>query len=115
VTTSLERHFFRREHGRLVAALARVFGVHNLALAEDVAQEALVRALEVWKLDGVPENPSGWLYKSAKNLAVDAIRKDRTARTYAPELGRGSRASGLGCPWSTRPSSRALLRTTSCE
>jgi RNA polymerase sigma-70 factor (ECF subfamily) len=88
VTTALEPHFFRHESGRLVAALARVFGVHNLALAEDVAQEALVRALEVWKLEGVPKNPSGWLYASAKNLAIDALRRDRTARTYAPELGR---------------------------
>jgi RNA polymerase sigma-70 factor (ECF subfamily) len=86
--TALEPHFFRHESGRLVAALARVFGVHNLALAEDVAQEALARALEVWKFEGVPQNPSGWLYTSAKNLAIDALRKDRTARTYAPELGR---------------------------
>jgi RNA polymerase sigma-70 factor (ECF subfamily) len=85
---ALEPHFFRREHGRLVAALARVFGVHNLALAEDVAQEALLRALELWKLEGAPNNPSGWLYASARNLAIDALRKDRTARTYAPEIGR---------------------------
>lgn len=88
MTTALEPHFFRHESGRLVAALARVFGVHNLTLAEDVAQEALVRALEVWKLEGVPQNPSGWLYASAKNLAIDALRRDTTARTYAPEVGR---------------------------
>ena len=88
MTTSLPQHYFRHESGRLVAALVRVLGVHNLTLAEDVSQEALVRALEVWKVQGVPDNPSGWLYRSAKNLAVDALRKDRTARTYAPELGR---------------------------
>lgn len=85
--TTLEPHFFRHESGRLIAALTRVFGVHNLALAEDVAQEALARALEVWKLEGIPRNPSGWLYTSAKNLAIDVLRKDRTARTYAPEIG----------------------------
>ena len=47
-------HFFRRESGRLVAALTHLFGVHNLALAEDVVQDAFCRALEVWKLRGVP-------------------------------------------------------------
>ena len=46
----LSEHLFRHEAGRLVAALTRVFGVHNLALAEDVVQDALCRALEVWKL-----------------------------------------------------------------
>jgi RNA polymerase sigma-70 factor (ECF subfamily) len=88
VTTELPPHFFRHESGRLVAALTRVFGVHNLALAEDVTQEALSRALDVWKLHGTPDNPSAWLLTTAKHLAVDALRRDRTARTYAPELGR---------------------------
>ncbi len=45
----LDGHFFRREAGRLTAALTRLFGIHNLALAEDVTQDALCRALEVWK------------------------------------------------------------------
>ena len=81
-------HLFRYEAGRLVAALTRIFGVHNLALAEDVVQEAFCRALEVWKFRGVPENPSGWLMATAKNLALDVLRRQRTAQTFAPELGR---------------------------
>jgi RNA polymerase sigma factor (sigma-70 family) len=81
-------HLFRREAGRMVSVLTRIFGVHNLALAEDVAQDAFCRALEVWKFRGVPENPSAWLMATAKNCALDALRRDRTARTYAPELGR---------------------------
>src|SRR5665811_1072421 len=81
-------HLFRREAGRMVAALTRLFGVHNLALAEDVVQDAFCRALEVWKLRGVPENPSAWLMATAKNRALDILRRERTARTYAPELGR---------------------------
>jgi predicted RNA polymerase sigma factor len=72
----------------MVAALTRLFGVHNLALAEDVVQDAFCRALEVWKLRGVPENPSAWLMATAKNRALDILRRERTARTYAPELGR---------------------------
>jgi RNA polymerase sigma-70 factor (ECF subfamily) len=84
----LDEHLFRRESGRMVAALTRIFGVHNLALAEDVAQDAFCRALEVWKVRGIPENPAAWLMTTAKNRALDVIRRERTARTFAPEMGR---------------------------
>src|SRR5215467_6108267 len=72
----------------MTAVLTRIFGVHNLALVEDVVQDAFLRALEVWKFRGIPENPSAWLMAAAKNRAVDLLRRERTARTYAPELGR---------------------------
>jgi len=81
-------HLFRREAGRMVSTLTRIFGVHNLTLAEDVVQDAFCRALEVWKFSGVPENPSAWLMATAKNRALDVLRRERTARTFAPELGR---------------------------
>jgi len=81
-------HLFRREAGRMVAALTRVFGVHNLALAEDVVQDAFCRAVEVWKFRGVPENPSAWLMATAKHRALDILRRQRTARNFAPELER---------------------------
>jgi RNA polymerase sigma-70 factor (ECF subfamily) len=84
----LDEHLFRHEAGRMVAALTRIFGVHNLGLAEDVVQDAFCRALEVWKFRGVPENPSAWLMATAKNRALDVLRRQRTARTFAPELGR---------------------------
>ena len=84
----LSDHLFRREAGRMVATLTRVFGVHNLALAEDVVQDAFCRALEVWKFRGMPENPSAWLLATAKNRALDILRRQRTARTFAPDLGR---------------------------
>jgi len=84
----LSEHLFRREYGRLVAALTRIFGVHNLALAEDVVQDAFCRALEVWKVRGIPDNPGAWLMAVAKNRALDIVRKERTARTFAPELSR---------------------------
>lgn len=84
----LDEHLFRRESGRIVATLTRVFGVHNLSLAEDVVQDAFCRALEVWKFRGVPENPAAWLMATAKNRALDVLRRERTARTFAPELGR---------------------------
>src|SRR5687768_8609757 len=72
----------------MVAALTRIFGAHNLALAEDVVQDAFCRALEAWKVGGLPENPSAWLMATAKNRALDLLRRERTARTYAPEMGR---------------------------
>jgi RNA polymerase sigma factor (sigma-70 family) len=78
---------FRREAGRMIAALTRIFGVHNLALAEDVVQDAFCRAVEVWKFRGMPENPSAWLMATAKNRALDVLRRQRTAHTFAPELG----------------------------
>ena len=81
-------HLFRRESGRMIATLTRIFGIHNLPLAEDVVQDAFCRALEVWKFRGVPENPSAWLMTTAKNRALDVLRRERTARTFAPELGR---------------------------
>ena len=97
-------HLFRRESGRLIAAVTRVFGVHNLALAEDVVQEALCRALEVWKHHGMPDNPSAWLMTTAKNQAVDVLRRERTARTFAPELSRL-----LESEWTFRPTIEAAF------
>jgi RNA polymerase sigma factor (sigma-70 family) len=81
-------HLFRREAGRMVSVLTRIFGVHNLTLAEDVVQDAFCRALEVWSFRGVPENPSAWLMATAKNRALDVLRRRRTALTFEPELGR---------------------------
>jgi predicted RNA polymerase sigma factor len=83
----LEEHLFRREAGRMVAALTRLFGPHNVALAEDVVQDAFCRALEVWKARGVPENPGAWLMAAAKRRALDVLRRERTARALAPARG----------------------------
>ncbi len=82
----IDDHLFRREAGRLVAALTRVFGVGNLALAEDVVQDAFCRALEVWPIRGMPDNPAAWLMATARHRAIDVIRRERTARTFAPDV-----------------------------
>ena len=81
----LEAHLFRREAGRIVAILARLFGIHNLSLVEDVVQEAFCRALETWKFHGIPQNPSAWLMTTAKNRALDVLRRQRTERRFADE------------------------------
>jgi RNA polymerase sigma-70 factor (ECF subfamily) len=82
----LEEHLFRRQAGRLVSILTGLFGIHNLPLAEDVVQEAFCRALETWKFHAVPENPSAWLLTTARNRALDVLRRERTALKYAPDL-----------------------------
>ena len=84
----LSEHLFRRESGRLVAALTRIFGVSNLPLVEDVVQDAFCRALELWKVHGVPENPAAWLMSVAKHRALDVVRRERTARNFAAEFSR---------------------------
>lgn len=78
--TRLTEHLFREESGRLVATLTRHFGVEHLQLAEDVVQEAMIRALRVWAASGVPKNPSAWLTQVSKNLALDAIRRETSFR-----------------------------------
>src|SRR5246127_4825400 len=83
---ALVEHFFRHEFGRLVAVLTRSLGVRRLALVEDVVQAALVQALETWSRRGVPEDPAGWLYRTARNLAIDALRRQRTHAQALPRL-----------------------------
>lgn len=77
---------FRRESGRLISVLTRVLGPANLELAEDVLQESFVAALGDWERHGVPGNPSAWLFTAARNRAIDAIRRERTRRTFAADL-----------------------------
>jgi RNA polymerase sigma-70 factor, ECF subfamily len=74
---ALLEHLFRREAGRMVAHLARLLGPGNLELAEETVQEAMLRALQTWPYQGVPENPAGWLYRVAHNVAIDTVRRHR--------------------------------------
>jgi RNA polymerase sigma-70 factor (ECF subfamily) len=77
---------FRRESARLVASLTRAFGAGNLALVEDVVQETLARAFAAWSHEGVPEHYAPLLMTAAKNRALDAFRRERSARRLAPEV-----------------------------
>ncbi len=101
-------HLFRRDSVRLLAALTRIFGVHNLSLAEDVVQDAFCRALEVWKVRGVPDNPSAWLLAVARNRALDVVRRERTARQFAPEVARA-----LESEWTLAPTVHQAFDTPS--
>src|SRR6266852_4412045 len=68
-------HLFRHESGKMVATLTRIFGLEHLTLAEDVVQEALARALQTWPFYGIPKNPSAWIMRASRNLALDVVRR----------------------------------------
>ena len=70
-------HLFRHESAKMVAILTRIFGIDHLTLAEDVVQEALARALQVWPFHGVPDNPSAWIMRASRNLALDVVRREK--------------------------------------
>ncbi|WP_108801680.1 sigma-70 family RNA polymerase sigma factor [Aquimarina sp. Aq107] len=74
-------HLFRQESGKMVAVLIKIFGTENIEMAEDVVQDALVSALETWKYRGVPDNPKAWLYRTARNKAIDILRKKKHSKT----------------------------------
>ncbi len=74
-------HLFRREAGRLVARLARRFGVRSLQLVEDAVQDALLQACRTWPFRGIPHDPAAWIATAATNRALDLVRADaRRAR-----------------------------------
>jgi RNA polymerase sigma-70 factor (ECF subfamily) len=77
---------FRRESGRIVSGLCRVFGPARLELAEDVVQETMVRAWRTWRYQGIPDAPAAWLARTARNLAIDKLRRDRWLRKREPIL-----------------------------
>jgi len=77
---------WRIESAKLIAGLARM--VRDVGLAEDLAQDALVAALEQWPESGVPDNPGAWLMTTAKRRAIDRMRRDSLAARKHEELGR---------------------------
>ena len=84
--SKLVDHLFRREAGKMVSYLTRLFGLGRLNLAEDVVQDTLYQALETWSMQGLPANPSAWLMRVARNRAIDLIRRDDHFRILTPEL-----------------------------
>ncbi|NML39777.1 sigma-70 family RNA polymerase sigma factor [Chitinophaga sp. G-6-1-13] len=70
-------HLFRQASGKMVAVLVKIFGAENYTLVEDVVQDALLSGLETWKLNGIPDNPEAWLFRVARNKAIDIIRRKK--------------------------------------
>ena len=99
-THQLVDHLFRSRAGQMVAWLTRVFGPAHLELAEEVVQDALLKALQQWPYSGVPDNPGGWLFRVARNGALDVLRRNASFRDRAgeitAELTRGAGDDGPG-------------------
>jgi RNA polymerase sigma-70 factor (ECF subfamily) len=80
----LVEHFFRREAGRLVGVLTRIFGWRNFDLVEDMVQATLLDALQAWHAR-VPDNPSGWIHRVARNKILDALRRNKIGQRVMEE------------------------------
>ncbi len=87
---------WRMESARLIAGLARI--VRDVGLAEELAQDALVTALEQWPENGVPDNPGAWLMAAAKRRALDRLRRQKMLDRKHAELGRDREAEELTVP-----------------
>src|SRR6186713_2709674 len=77
---------WRIESGRIIAALTRL--VRDVGIAEDLAQGALVAALEQWTVSGVPDNPGAWLMTTARRDAIDLIRRNARLERKTEQMGR---------------------------
>src|SRR5882724_2653658 len=77
---------WRIEQARLIAGLARM--LRDVGLAEEFAQDALVAALERWPQSGIPGNPGAWLMATAKNRAIDRLRRNKRLEPKHEEIGR---------------------------
>lgn len=77
----LTEHFFRKEYGKMVSVITRFIGTENVETAEDIVQETLLRAVEHWQI-GIPENPQAWLYKTAKNLTLNLLKRKKYQKQY---------------------------------
>ncbi|MCR6489447.1 RNA polymerase subunit sigma-70 [Amycolatopsis sp. OK19-0408] len=83
-TAGAVERVFRQSTGPILATLTRAFGADRLDLAEDCLADAVELALRVWPVSGVPANPRGWLFRVARNRALDVLRRERTLRAKLP-------------------------------
>src|SRR5260370_42031641 len=82
---------WRIESARIIAGLTRI--VRDAGLAEELAQDALLAALQQWPESGIPDNPGAWLMAAAKNRALDMFRRNKRLPTYPAEVGPGRQTS----------------------
>jgi RNA polymerase sigma-70 factor (ECF subfamily) len=69
----------------MVAVLSRLLGMQHLDLAQDLVQDTLLQAMNSWSYGGIPEHPSAWLYRVARNKAIDYLRREKKFREIAPQ------------------------------
>ncbi|GAB2583013.1 RNA polymerase sigma factor [Spirosoma areae] len=85
-SNQLLAHLFRHEAGRIASVLTCMLGFDRIDLAEDIVQDTMMQALHSWSFQGIPDNPRAWLYKVAKNKALDAVRRETRFRQRSPDV-----------------------------
>ena len=91
-------HLFRHQSGKIISVLTRIFGTENLDLAEDVVQDSLVEAIRHWTYKGIPDNPVAWIFKVAKNKALNITNREKYKRQYSSDV-----AHYLQSEWTAEP------------
>ncbi|MEP6477457.1 MAG: RNA polymerase sigma factor [Actinomycetota bacterium] len=104
---------FRRESGRAVATLIRVLG--DFDLAEEAVQDAFAVALQRWPAEGLPDNPGAWITTTARNRAIDRLRRERRLRERSDTLRQLAHLEALGDEMSDIPDERLRLIFTCCH
>lgn len=103
-------HLFRHEAGKMAAVLTRLLGFQRLNIAEDIVQDTLLKAMNVWKLKGIPENPSAWLYTVAKRKAIDWLRQQKLHENIHAEI-----SLALQSEWTLSPTVNQLFLENEIE
>jgi len=85
---------YRQEYSKMVSLLCRRFGIDQIDAAEDIVSETFLAAAETWGLKGVPDNPVAWLYKVAKNNALNGLKHEKVKRRVQGELRRDPQGGG---------------------
>jgi RNA polymerase sigma factor (sigma-70 family) len=81
----LTDHLFRHESGKMVSVLSRLLGLQNIETAQDIVQDTLLQAMNTWGYNGIPDNPSAWLYRVARNKAIDFLRRRKKFKEISPQ------------------------------
>lgn len=85
--TQLLDHLFRHQSGKMLSVLSRILGLQNIETAQDIVQDSLMQAMHTWSFNGIPENPEAWIYRVAKNKAIDFLRREKKFREISPQYG----------------------------
>lgn len=81
----MTEHFFRNEYGKIVSVLTKYVGPENVQTAEDIVQETMLKATDYWEHNDIPENPQAWLYTTAKNIALNILKREKFKNNYIAE------------------------------